>query len=93
METADVVLSLAGRDKGGYFFVLSVEGAYALLADGKKRKLETPKRKKLKHIQFAARTGSGAAAKIRSGEKVLNSELRRELAEFCQKSQSQNQGG
>ena len=62
------------------------------LADGKSRKLEKPKRKKRRHVQAAFQTESRIAEKIRNGEKVLNSELRKELASLGQK-QSQNQGG
>ena len=48
MEIAksNIVRSDAGRDKGKLFVVLAVEGEYLLLADGKSRKLESPKRKK-----------------------------------------------
>lgn len=82
MEIAksDIALSLAGRDKGRLFFVLETDGVYALIADGRTRKLEHPKRKKLKHLQLAARTDSRVAVKLRQGDTVLNSELRRDLA-------------
>ena len=95
MEIAksDIVLALCGRERGRLFFVLDRDENYALIADGKRRKIEKPKRKKVKHIQLAARTDSRVAEKLRSGEKVLNSELRRELAVFCQEIRSQNQGG
>ena len=93
ISKGDIVVSLAGRDKDGLFFVMGVEGQFALLSNGKTRKLENPKRKKLKHIRFAARTDSNAAGKIRSDSKVLNSELRRDLAIYGQKFNSQNQGG
>ena len=94
MEIAksDIVRSDAGRDKGKLFVVLAVEGEYLLLADGKARKVESPKRKKRRHVQAAFQTESRIAEKIRNGEKVLNSELRKELASLGQK-QSQNQGG
>ena len=46
-----VVFSKAGRDKGGYFAVLSVEGATAVVADGRTHALEHPKRKNLRHMQ------------------------------------------
>ena len=52
---SDIVQSIAGRDKGKLFFVLDVEGEYLLLADGKVRRLESPKRKKRKHALLAAR--------------------------------------
>ena len=94
MEIAksDIVRSDAGRDQGKLFIVLAVEGEYLLLADGKSRKVESPKRKKRRHVQAAFQTESRIAEKIRNGEKVLNSELRKELASLGQK-QSQNQGG
>ena len=89
---SDVVRSCAGRDKGQLFFVIDADEQYVYLADGKSRKLEKPKRKKRKHVEQVPRTESRIAEKIRNGEKVLNSELRKELASFGQK-QSQNQGG
>ena len=79
---SDIVKATAGRDKGKPFFVLEVEGDFLLLADGRSRKLERPKRKKRKHAAFLARSGGRTAEKIRSGEKLTNSELRRTLAQF-----------
>lgn len=37
-----VVRALAGRDMGGFFVVLSVDGGYAEIADGKRRRLASP---------------------------------------------------
>ena len=74
------MLSLSGRDKGKYFFVVDTAGEYVMIADGRYRKLEQQKKKKQKHLQLILRHDSGVAAKICSGDKVLNSELRRELA-------------
>lgn len=92
VRKADIVKALAGREKGGCYFVLDVEGDYVLLADGRGRRQEKPKRKKQKHVQFLSRTDCRVARKILAGDKVLNSELRRELTEFGQQF-SQNQGG
>ena len=80
IHRSDIVLSEAGRDKGMLFFVIDTGGVYVSLANGKERKLEHPKRKKLKHVRLVLRPDSSVAAKLRSGDKVLNSELRRELA-------------
>jgi len=77
-----IVISKAGHDKGTYFFVLNREGEYVTLADGKTRKLEKPKRKNVKHVRFVAESDSKIARKIRGDEKILNSELRKALAEF-----------
>ena len=93
VSKSDIIISLAGRDKGQLFYVLDVQESYCLLADGKGRKLENPKRKKLKHVRRVSRTETRVADKIRRGDKVLNSELRRDLATFGQQFESQNQGG
>ena len=92
VDKSSLVVSKAGRDKGQLFYVIDTDEQYVYLADGKSRRLEKPKRKKRKHIEQIPRTESRIAEKIRNGEKVLNSELRKELASFGQK-QSQNQGG
>ena len=84
ISISDIIVSTAGRDQGKLFYVIGTDGVYALVANGKDRKLERPKRKKLKHIRFVTRTDSRVAAKLRAGEKVLNSELRRDLAAFRQ---------
>ena len=93
ISKSDIIMSLAGRDKGKLFYVVDVEENYVLIADGKGRKLENPKRKKLKHVRRVSRTETRVATKILNGDKVLNSELRRDLATFGQQFNSQNQGG
>ena len=90
---SDVVRSCAGRDSGQLFFVVELDESYVYLADGKGRRVERPKRKKRKHVELLPRRDSRVADKIRSGDKVLNSELRRELAVIGQTFNSQNQGG
>ena len=92
VDKSSLIVSKAGRDKGQLFYVIDTDEQYVYLADGKSRKLEKPKRKKRKHVEQVPRTESRIAEKIRNGEKVLNSELRKELASFGKK-QSQNQGG
>ena len=79
---SDIVRSIAGRDKGKFFFVLDTEGEFLMLADGKTRKLESPKRKKRKHTEFVLHSDCRVAEKIRGEEKITNSELRKTLAAF-----------
>ena len=84
MEIAksDIVRSIAGRDQGKLFLVLDTDGEFLVLADGKTRRLEAPKRKKRKHTVLVGSNESCVAKKIRSEEKVTNSELRRTLAAY-----------
>ncbi len=82
-EVGDLVVSLAGRDEGRMFFVLALEDGYALIADGRMRRADAPKRKKLKHLSIAAHPDCKVAEKLRAGEKVHSSELRKGLAEIA----------
>ena len=51
--TGRYVRSLSGRDKGMILVVVGVtDEGYLLLADGKTRRLETPKKKKQKHVKM-----------------------------------------
>ena len=77
-----VVRSLAGHDKGGYFIVLRIDGDYAYLADGKLRKTESPKKKKLKHIQRSSIVSKEISSKLQNNELVENFEVRKALAEL-----------
>ena len=77
---SDVVASTAGRDQGKLFYVIGTDQVYLLLVNGKDRTVEKPKRKKRKHVQKVLRPETRVAAKIKNGDKVLNSELRRDLA-------------
>ena len=79
---ADIVRSDAGRDRGKLFIVLAVEGEYLLLADGKSRKVESPKRKKRRHVLYVASEETRVSDKIKSEEKFTDSELRRTLAKY-----------
>ena len=93
ISIADVVQSTAGRDQGKLFYVIGTDPVYLLLANGKDRKLDKPKRKKRKHVQKVLRSETRVAAKLKTGDKVLNSELRRDLAVIGRQLQSNNLGG
>ena len=52
MNTGRIVISCAGRDKGYKLAVVGECDGYLLVADGKERPVEKPKRKNPKHISF-----------------------------------------
>ena len=80
LTIADVVVSTAGRDSGQLFYVLEADETWLFLVNGKDRTIEKPKRKKRKHTNKVLRSDTRVAQKLRDGDKVLNSELRRDLA-------------
>ena len=86
---SDVVVSTAGRDAGEWFYVIAEDPVYLFLANGKGRQLDKPKRKKRKHVQKVLRSETRVAAKIKNGDKVLNGELRRDLAFLARENASE----
>ncbi len=92
-QIADVVESTAGRDAGTLYYVIEGDDTWLSLVNGKDRRLERPKRKKCKHTKKVLRSETRVAEKLRNGDKVLNSELRRDLAYLSQTPQGNDLGG
>ena len=65
LQKGDVVRSLQGRDAGELFFVTESDGLYALIADGKGRRIEKPKKKKQQRIATGPRREGGGGRKRR----------------------------
>ena len=93
LTISDVVRSTAGRDAGDIFYVIGEDPVYLTLANGKDRPLDRPKRKKRKHVQKVLRSETRVAEKLIRGDKVLNGELRRDLAYLASEMQANNLGG
>ena len=88
LNLADIVISLNGRDAGKRFIVIGTDLLYSLIADGKGRRYEKPKRKKNKHLKFESKSNSHITEKLERGERITNNEIRRFLA-----SKSCDEGG
>lgn len=69
-----IVKAKAGRDKGGFFVVLDTDSEFAYIADGRRRKVEHPKRKKLIHLE--------ATKTVIEGSFETNPQIKRILNEF-----------
>ncbi len=89
----DLVSATAGREKGKLFFVVDIQDEYLLLADGKSRRTEAPKRKKRKHARREASGPAELAARIRSSEIITNNELRKAIAAYRGGNGNQDQEG
>ena len=93
IHISDVVVSTAGHDQGKLFYVIDEDAIYLTLANGKDRTLDKPKRKKRRHVQKVLRSETRVVEKLIHGDKVLNSELRRDLAFHAKEMQANNLGG
>lgn len=55
--SGQIVVSLKGNDKGRFFAVLASGDGYVWYADGRRRRAEKPKKKKIKHIRVVCESG------------------------------------
>lgn len=88
-ELGRVCESRAGRDKGMYFMIVGIESDNTVfIADGGYRKLEKPKRKKVKHLALKPQKAKTIGQKLEEGKKVFDAEIKSALNNF----QNEGQG-
>ncbi len=76
ISIGSVVYSLAGRDEGRFYIVVEIiDGNFVSIVDGDVRKLEKPKKKKVKHLRVTGEVLEGIAAKIAASAKVYDAEI------------------
>ncbi|HHU49321.1 MAG: RNA-binding protein [Caldicoprobacterales bacterium] len=79
-EVGRVVLAKAGRDKGKAFIIIRrLDDEYVLIADGERRTIDKPKKKKIKHLKAAPALAQELRNMLRSGGRVLDADIRRSL--------------
>ncbi len=74
-----VVCAAAGHEKGGLFLVMDTDGDFVLIADGKRRKVQKPKRKKKKHV---IPIELPPEENLLAGGTITNTQARKALAKY-----------
>lgn len=68
--------STQGRDKDRYYLIVGICGEGAvLLSDGNFKKLASPKKKNLKHVQLLPEAVESIGLKLADGSKVYDTEI------------------
>lgn len=81
-DVGGIVQSQAGRDRDQFFIVSSILGdEYVYLVDGKNKKLNNPKKKKIKHL-IVRKQKSELKEKFEQSQYLLDSEIRKVLQNF-----------
>ena len=78
----EIVVCTRGREAGRPFYVLREEENFFYIADGKRRTLEQPKRKKIKHAVVFGRFAHEVTERLEENRPLCNRDLRRALAAF-----------
>jgi len=77
-----IAVSKAGRDAGRSMVILAqVDENHVLVADGSLRKVENPKKKKLRHLRVTPRVAQTIQADLLAGLPVKNADLVKVLQE------------
>ena len=74
-----IVKSVAGHDKGEFYCVAEYENSFALLINGKTKRISNPKRKSLKHFEVLE-------CRVDETELKSDKKIRRLLREIAEKS-------
>lgn len=73
-----LVISAAGRDIEREFLVIGIiDEHYVYISDGDTRKMENPKKKKIKHLRKTKHVFDEINKKIENKEKIENHEIRK----------------
>ena len=80
----DIVLAVAGRDAERLFVVVGIlDEDYVYIADGRSRKADSPKKKKIKHVKTAKKAEDDfiESLNLKNG-KFTNSVLKKIISEY-----------
>lgn len=91
IRLGQVVYSKAGRDEGRIFVITEIiDDKYVFVSDGDLRRVENPKKKKLKHLEISSDNIEAISLKLTSSMKITNAEIRKSLAEIQDSQLSDN---
>ena len=80
MEVGRVVFSRAGRDQGHHFVIVDVlDEEYVVIVNGCQRKVDNPKKKKIKHLVAKPEIIEEIREKIFAKKRIFDSEVRNKL--------------
>jgi ribosomal protein L14E/L6E/L27E len=86
LRIGQIVKSKAGRDKGRVFLICRIiDEQYVLVCDGDLRKLNNPKKKKVKHLMIYNTVLTEFAERLQSNENLDDAYVRKLLEPYVSK--------
>ncbi|MDR0752246.1 MAG: KOW domain-containing RNA-binding protein [Christensenellaceae bacterium] len=83
LEIGAIVFSKSGRDSGRYYVIVEiVDDQFVKIVDGKFRRLDKPKLKKIKHLKLTNDCLKKIADKIRANKKIFDAEINSALRNY-----------
>lgn len=91
IQIGQIVQSIQGRDQGRLMVIIDIiDDAYALLVDGSLRRLDKPKKKKVKHFVSTGVVSEEIRQRVLSDKKMNNALIRVELERLTDNEPSEN---
>ena len=93
-KIGDIVLALAGRDEDRLFAVVGIiDKDYVLISNGRSRRVDFPKKKKIRHIKLLKEAGSSFAERVEKSKsgRLTNLILRNVINEYVQYTVAESQ--
>lgn len=89
-----IVYSKKGRDQGKIFIIVKViNDQYVIVADGDFHKIESPKRKNIRHVQFTNLVDHELVEMFRKNESPANHVIRKSIKGMLETQHSTGEGG
>ncbi len=83
MQPGQMVTSRQGRDQGTVYCVLQIlDGRDVLVADGRARSVQRPKRKNQKHLVIHAQKDSAVSQALGQNDNVTDDDVRNAVARY-----------
>ena len=83
ISMGQLVTSIAGRDETQVYLVVGIKNnKVLLLANGRERKMANPKGKNIRHVNVLKSIAKGVAAKLQSGMKITDEEIRQAIQDL-----------
>ena len=80
VQPGRLVGSVKGRDRGRFYLVIGpADSLFVLVVDGEGRKVDNPKRKNVRHLQFYDSLAGEVAVKVGAGKRVTNMDVRKAI--------------
>ncbi|MCX7773491.1 MAG: KOW domain-containing RNA-binding protein [Clostridia bacterium] len=87
------VWSNAGRDKDQLFIIVDIaDDNHVLLADGDLRRVDRPKKKKLKHLKVTNKVAEEISQAVLARKRLTDSDLRKAVQRYTDELTTYNKG-
>ncbi len=84
----EFVYAIAGRDKRKAFICIKSEDEFLFICNGKSRKSDKPKKKKIKHLTLTGKCDEFLKSKLIKNLPVTNREIKKALSVFLDNNSS-----